>query len=153
TQGEVIWRYLRLFLVPVHQNLYPAVAWVRDVSSPRAWAALLGLAALGFAGLRARRRAPVAAYATAWFFLGLAPSSALPLSEAMAEHRVYEASGAFFVLAAFAIAAAAAKLASTRQRALVPVAIVAVLAGMTIRRNQVWASPVRLWQDSAQKSP
>ena len=55
------------------------------------------LGALGVIAFRVRRLAPLPVFGLAWFFLLLAPSSLVPLDEAMAEHRVYLASAGFFL--------------------------------------------------------
>jgi len=72
----------------------------------------------------------------------------VPLVESMAEHRVYEPSvGAFLLAGALVIAA----------RRPVPARLVAaataVLALASVMRNRVWADPIALWQDAADKAP
>jgi Flp pilus assembly protein TadD len=107
-----------------------------------------------------RRRSPLAVLGCAWFGVLIAPACLLAATNvdiAVAEHRLYLP----FVGVALSIAAAAAgaarytrRFASTRLLApIAAAAIVLVLAGWTLLRNVVWADPVSLWQEAAQRSP
>ncbi|HZS39908.1 MAG TPA: tetratricopeptide repeat protein [Polyangia bacterium] len=144
-QSEVIWRYLRLFVAPFGQTIRHAVpaepTW-------RAWLAAAGLLALAAAAWLARRKAPAVSFGALWFFAFILPSSAVPLLEQMAEHRVYEASAGLFAIAAIAIARL-----PRAAWAPVNVALLAALSIATVARNRVWADPIRLWQEAARAAP
>ena len=157
TQAGVVWRYVKLLLVPVGLSLvhHTPVAGVTD-----AWTlvALAGLVALVAVAIVARREEPWVALGIAWFLLALAPTSVVPLRDVMAEHRLYLASIGL-LLALVAVGArlgARLPIDSSRRRAVgatIVVVIVIVLGVLTLARNAVWADPVVLWQDAATKSP
>jgi Flp pilus assembly protein TadD len=125
---------------------------------------LLAASAWGLSWTRGRGRqrssAPalrVATFGLAWFLVLLAPtSSVVPLADVVAEHRVY--------LASWGLIAAVVALASIlvgRLSAPVRVAVVAVFSVVPIlalatalhARSSLWADPMALWRDAAEKSP
>lgn len=153
TQGFVIWQYLALLVVPSTQTIMHAVPPVMNVASPLAWFALLTVAAVPAVAIAYRRRAPLLAVAAVWLFAALAPSSSIiPLRETMAEHRVYLASGGFFLAVAVALRAAAGAGVAIVVRA-IAAAVVAGLFVQTVQRNRVWADPVALWAEAASRAP
>ena len=85
TQFEVIWRYLRLVILPFGQNLdhaYPVAGWPGTVWT---WASLLALGMLAAAFWRLRPRYPVAFFGFAFLLILLAPTSSIvPIDDAMA---------------------------------------------------------------------
>jgi protein O-mannosyl-transferase len=86
-----------------------------------------------------------------WFVAVLAPSSSLvPLRDAMAEPRAYLASAGLFLAAASALAG---PLASRRLVRAVALAAVVVLGIQTYQRNRLWSDPMKLWEESVQRSP
>ena len=156
TQSDVILRYLRLAFVPsplIFLYSWPLVTSISDVFVS---ALVIGLLlALTVAGLV--KRQPLA-YAGAWFFVILAPtSSVIPIvTEVAAEHRMY--------LPLMGIIAAVVCVAFVLVRRLDPraaspsvvagAAIVAILLGAQTRaRNEVYASELRIWQDTVTRDP
>jgi hypothetical protein len=88
---DVIRRYLWLMVNPSGQTLFHEVPAV-TVLSPLVWLAVVVLGAILTLGWKLRRVEWVATFGLVWFFLLLAPSSALialDQGEPMAEHRVY----------------------------------------------------------------
>jgi len=155
TQLGVVWRYVRLLLIPVGQSIVHAVpiASARvDAGAVIAALALLVATALGW---RLRRHHPLLVFGGLWFLVGLAPTAAVALYDPMAERRVYLASAGFFL----ALAAGAGRLwsrsgAPARRVGLAAfVLVVAGLATLTVQRNRVWGDAVTLWSDAAAKSP
>lgn len=147
-QAEVAWRYVGLFLLPRGQTLYHGAPLVVAATSWRAWLALCGLMAIvSMALVAALRRRPVG-FALVWFVLFLLPSAALPLKDAMAEHRVYLASAGLTLVVALAVAHV------PRRVATVFVSVLAVLlAGATMMRNRAWSSPIGLWTEATRAAP
>ncbi len=166
TQAGVVVHYLRLSVVP-----YPLVfdyAWERaasfaDVALPGAFLAAL-VALMGFGILR---RQP-AAFAGAWFFLILAPTSSIfPIpTEVAAEHRMYlpvAAVIALVFLAAYDTGRRAwpreTKGASRASRGALVVGValastvIGVFAALTHDRNTVYASDEALMRDTVAKRP
>jgi len=174
TQTEVIVHYLRLAIVP--RPLVFLYSWPLDSSLAAVWwqaAVLAGLAALTVAGLV--RRHPLA-FAGAWFFLILAPSSSvLPIvTEVAAEHRMYLPLAAPVACVTVGGYLAAGRLrrrsrfVGLRRGAGVPpsssrtawvlaaaatLAVVVALGSATRARNKDYESDVRLWGDTVAKQP
>ncbi len=151
TECRVIWRYLALFLVPIGQNLDPDIAVSRGFSDPFALLGLVALASVSVAAWIWRRRFPLAAYG--WFvtLVLLAPtSSVVPIRDVYAERRLYlPFVGLLLIVCEF-----------LRRIKLRSGALAATLAGVLLvegaqayQRDEVWATPVALWQDTARKSP
>jgi protein O-mannosyl-transferase len=164
TQPGIVLTYLRLLVLPRGLNVDPDHPFVTSpldgqFLAPSAALMLIAGSAAWWAGRRpGDPRTALACSGVLWFFLTLSvDSSIIPLPDVMAEHRAYLPS------VGFAIAVAClADLARTR-RAAGPVqqwsiaagtaAAVLSLAVGTAMRNEVWRSPVSLWQDTAAKSP
>lgn len=156
-QPGVIWRYLALLVVPASQSLVHEVEVSTRIGAG-AMAAATGLIVVGALAVLARRQEPVVALGAAWFFLGLAPSSLVPLNEPMVEHRVYLASIGVFLAAGAGAARLAVRLeAHSRGWRMAGVAalatVLAMLFALTVARNAVWADPVTLWREAARKAP
>ncbi|HUR60405.1 MAG TPA: tetratricopeptide repeat protein, partial [Opitutaceae bacterium] len=96
-----------------------------------------------------RRRSP-AGFAAAVFFLVLAPTSTfVPVADQpIAENRMYLPLAAVVVLLAMAVRA----VAGSRLRPVLLLGCVALTA-LTIARNDVYRTPVGLWQDTVRKRP
>ena len=158
-QLSVVWRYIFLLAAPLSLSVVHQVRAVTDLVDPVAIAAgvaLLLLLALAWLG---RHQQPLISLGAAWFFLVLAPSSSIvPLLEPMAEHRTYLASGGFFLALAVGIVKLVAWLdnRSGHPSAWPRVVLLLLLAALTVgtvKRNEVWADPVILWQDAVEKAP
>jgi len=151
TQCVVIPRYLALVFFPWGLNIDHDVSMATGVSVSVALGFVFLAALLGF-GLYALRRWPLLGFGIVWVFIGLSvESSFLPIKDAMVEHRMYLAMvGVALVLGtAFAWA-----LCQWRLPALVVgAAVTAGLCVLTFNRNELWRSPVLLWQDAVAKSP
>jgi len=162
TQAEVLIHYIRLALYPrplVLDYDWPAVSSWTQVALP-------GLVVLGVvaATLRGVVRKRPAAFAGAWFFLILAPtSSVLPIvTEVAAEHRMYLPLAAvivFVVTATFHTLRWVAEkrgLKSSTIAAVAKVLLVATVVGlawMTHNRNDDYRDFDRIWQDTIAKRP
>jgi tetratricopeptide (TPR) repeat protein len=106
---------------------------------------------------REPRASRLISFGLLWFFLALSVESSLvPIPDVIFEHRLYlpsfGAAGAF-AAAFFLLAEKFSGKAGGRLFVAVAVLIVAGLAVATFQRNQVWRDELRLWQDSAAKSP
>lgn len=146
TQCKVVWHYLRMFVLPVGQNIdhgYPAVA------SPADPLALLGLALLaaGIAAAIAKRRAvPLAAFGWLSFLALLSPTSSfIPVADALVERRLYLAMPALLLVVVQFVAPRV-------PRAALAVAVL-ICAGLTMHRNGVYADPLALWTSSLANNP
>lgn len=151
TECRVIWDYLRMFVLPVGQNVDPDV--------PISYSIVDHGAILGFAGLIAasvlawmyRRRFQIASYGWFVFLILLAPTSSfVPIWDPMAERRLYlPFIGLLFIVVDFLRRWKTSK--TTLATALTIVLIIEAAA--TYQRNELWASAITLWKDSVAGSP
>lgn len=147
-QCEAILHYLRLAFWPdplVLDYGTDVVHHARDVLPQ----GLLLLALLG-ATVYALVRRPMLGFLGAWFFIILGPSSSfIPLvAQTMAEHRMYLPLLTVIVLAVIGVHRAFGGRAVWAW--LVPVVALTVA---TVKRNEVYATELGLWRDTAQKRP
>jgi hypothetical protein len=159
---HVLELYVSKLLLPVSQSIVPSVGWIETVFDPRLiWtAAVLGLTTA--IAIVNRKREPLITFGVAWFVLALLPSAILVViadrAAPMAEHRVYLASGGFFLAVAAAISRAVHVSPRPRLRRAAVVyaclaAVFGVLISLTVARNRLWADPILLWEDAAKKAP
>lgn len=151
TQFRVWVTYLRLLLLPIHQNFdydYPVftVFLQRDV-----WLSLLFLAGAFLAALLVFWRRKIIVFGILFFTVCLLPeSSVYPITDVIFEHRLY------LPLAGFAIALAVGISLFCRRNViywLVMGAIIFSLSILTYHRNILWGDGLRLMEDTVQKSP
>ena len=161
TQSEVLLHYLRLAAWPT--GLCLDYGWPMAATAAQVWPALsavvilLALTAWGVV-----KRHP-AAFAAAWFFVILAPTSSfIPLGDPAAEHRMYLPLAGLLALALPGAWAAwqwaASRIgplgAASEGPAWQAAAILALLlGGLTAMRNREYRDEVSLWQDTASKRP
>lgn len=149
TQCRVIWTYVRLFFLPFGQNVDPDVAVSHSLLDHGAIFGLAALVAVIAAAWIYRKRWPLAAFGVFMFVLLLSPTSSfIPISDVSAERRLYlPFLGLVLVCLEFL------RRLKISQTAWAGAAIVAACAVLTYQRSAVWATPVALWQDAADKSP
>lgn len=149
TQCRVIWTYIRLFFVPVGQNLDPDVDLSTTLFDRGAIFGLLGFIGLLAAAWFFRKRFPLASFGAVTFLLLLVPTSSfVPIFDVQAEHRMY-----LPFLGLTLVAVEALRRLEMKQIAGIGAALLAICTVLTYQRNQVWATPVTLWQDTVAKSP
>jgi hypothetical protein len=151
TQAGVLWRYLRLSLLPV--GLCFDYAWPVTGSVAAASLPLAGMAALACATLCGVVRRKAWSFPWACFFLVLAPTSSLvPRPDPIMEHRMYLPLAALMVLGVGLVAAAWRQRRPAFRAALAGL-LLASLATMTHYRNRSYASEEAVWQDVLRKRP
>jgi len=169
TQLRVIVTYLRLLILPVHQNLDYDYPVQHSLLAPQVLASLalhLTLAAsavmlfirsrrsllAGHAGVGIALR--LAATGIVWFYLALAVESGIiPIRDVICEHRLYLPS-AGMIMTMTCLGAALADRAGRRTAAwLVTGVCCIVLTAATVARNRVWGSEIGMWTDVLTKSP
>jgi tetratricopeptide (TPR) repeat protein len=149
TQCRVIWMYVRLFVLPFGQNVDADIPLSRTLLDHGAIAGLLGLTAVVTAAWIYRKRWPLAAFGVFVFLLLLAPTSSfVPIKDVLAERRVY-----LPFLGLVLICLEFLRRLRTEQIVWAGAAVAVACATLTYQRNQVWASPLALWQDTVAKSP
>ena len=149
TQCRVIWTYVRLFFLPFGQNIDPDVAVSHSLLDHGAIFGLIALVALVAVAWMYRKRWPLAAFGVFIFLLLIAPTSSfVSILDVSAERRMYlPFLGMVLVCLEFM------RRLNISQMAWAGVAIVTVCSVLTYQRSAVWANPVALWQDAANKSP
>ena len=149
TECRVIWTYVRMFFLPFGQNVDPDVAISHSLLDRGAIFGLAALVALLAAAWVYRKRWPLAAFGIFMFLLLLAPTSSfVPIVDVSAERRMYlPFLGLVLVCLEFL------RRLKISHAAWTGAAILAVCCVLTYQRSSVWANPVALWQDAADKSP
>lgn len=154
TQCEALVHYLRLVFWPAGQVFDHGMVVAGGFGDVAPQFLLLLVLAAGSLWLLGRNHP--AGFAGAGFFLLLAPSSSfVPVAtQTVAEHRMYLALALPIALAGVAVTAALRRIPAGRRwsGALAVVAVVA-LGGLTLARNQVYASELTLWSDTVAKRP
>ena len=154
TQFSVILTYIRLFILPLNQNLdydYPISHSLFE------WHTLFGL--LSLAGVFVLvillfRRYRLISFGIIWFFLTLSvESSIIPISQnVIFEHRTYLPGLGFFLV----VAGVVFYFLWDRYRQVAwGILLLLVLTNtvLTYERNKVWRSDYTLWGDCIKKSP
>lgn len=150
TQLRVFLTFLRLLILPVHQNLdydYPAST---GLFHPPLTLVGLGVI-LGFIFLiiKLRRSTPLIAFGLAWILVTFSINLA-PRSNVIFEHKLYLISFGFILV----LVAALSRWVKDRKTLLKGLCcIIAILAFVTFERNKVWANELLLWEDIIKNSP
>jgi tetratricopeptide (TPR) repeat protein len=174
TQFSVILTYIRLMLLPTHQNLdydYPisnSLAEPKVILSIIAIAAFFALAAYLYWLSRFKEQQAnnthlrlyrLASFGIFWFFITLSvESSIIVIRDVIFEHRLYLPSVGFII----AVTASVTLLTNRLQRYVhilpkvvmtVVIAVILLLSGGTYARNGVWNNWISIWSDTVAKSP
>lgn len=155
TQAGVIVHYLRLALWPhplvADYDGWPIATSVTSVLPPLV--VVVTLLALTFWGLARRQKL---ALLGVWFFVILAPTSSVrPMpTEVAAERRMYLPLAAVVLLVVLAGQAVLQRLGAPRAAgAVIVVALAAILALVTVRRNEDYRTILGFWSDVIAKRP
>ena len=143
TETRVVYTYLRLLVLPYSQSLEYDFRETGNILT------ITGIAVMLAAGyfLYRTERWKITGLSILAFFILLAPtSSIIPSVDSAFEHRLYLPMLAFSLFAS-------SLLGAIPRRTVVTTVVIAVLAVTTFRRETVWASDIRLWEDTAQKAP
>ncbi len=141
-EGPVLWRYVRLLVVPYGFTVDPEIdvpaVWVGVL----AWAVLAAL--LGWAW-RARRSHAWALWLVAGFVLLIPSSTIFPAADLAADRRLY--------LPLLAFGAAFGLLLDRLRLPAVGMAIVVCLMLVSVGRTQVWMTDATLWREAVARAP
>ena len=156
---DSFWLYLTLFVRPHGQTIMHMVAPAPHLT-PRIAAGAAGIVALAAVIWSLRRILGLVSFGLAVTAALFVPALVLfmaGIGEPMVEHRAYISAMGFF-LACGGMAGMAWHMAESRGRGTrllgVSAAVIALqFAGLTILRNEVWASPVSLAQEAVRLSP
>ena len=151
TQFRSVVTYLRLYFLPVGQNIDHDFPLSRSLGDHLSWLCLLILLALTAASWIYRKKFPLAAFGFFLFLIFLAPTSSIvPIRDVLVERRMY--------LPVFALTLCVIDFLRTRRLTVPALAtglgvVCVALAVGTWQRNHVWSSPISLWKDSVSNSP
>jgi tetratricopeptide (TPR) repeat protein len=147
TQFEAVARYLRLSVWPHPLVFEYGSFWMHHYGSLAPYA--LAVVSLAAATLVALRQWPVWGFVGTWFFVILAPTSAVPVAtQTMAEHRMYLPLAAVMTLAAVGI-----HVTVRRQCWVVFAALALGLGTLAAQRNEDYRSELTIWSDTVAKRP
>jgi protein O-mannosyl-transferase len=154
TQFSVILTYIRLFIIPVNQNLDYDYPISHGLFEWHTFFGLLSLTGIFVLGILLFRRYRLISFGIFWFFLTLfVESSIIPISQnVIFEHRTYLPGLGFFL----ALTGAVFYFLRDRYR-LIVCGILGLLVFtstvLTYERNKVWKSEYTLAADCVKKSP
>ncbi|MBF0557577.1 MAG: tetratricopeptide repeat protein [Nitrospirae bacterium] len=162
TQFRVIVTYLALLFFPAGQNIaydYPVFKSFFDPRVMISFAFLTALFGLGvYLVLRAKSKdLRLMGFGILWFFITLSvESSVISIPMVINEYRVYLPSAGIIICVVAVTLMLAEKMSSPRiARILQAVLVFAViiLSVATYFRNSLWGDRIKLWEDTALKSP
>ena len=155
TQARVMLTYLRLLVLPIHQNLdydYPIYdSWL----APPVFLSLLFL--VFFLGVILYRLFyssswRLVAFGVLWFFLGLSvESSVIPIRDVIFEHRLYLPGVGLMVAASVIVIGLVHRWGAAAF--MVVGIVVATFSVATYQRNLVWKDEISLWSNVVEGSP
>jgi tetratricopeptide (TPR) repeat protein len=158
SQWSALLYYVRLFVWPSHLSADHDFPYTTSVLSQRALLSLLGIGAWVALAIRAAKKYPQVTFATAWFFVTLAPESSFaPLAEVVNDHRPYIATSlGLSVLLAWALERGVAwAVPQARRLAFAVACLVLCVPAVAYDRYRTWqwSDPLRIWEDTVEKSP
>ena len=151
TQFRSVWMYLKMFVLPVGLNIDHDFPVSKTIFDQGAIFYLVGLLVLVALAWKYRRTHPLASYGFFGFLILLAPtSSVVPIQDVLVEHRVYLP----FICLLLITIEFLRRWKVGRGTMIATLGAVLVIAGtLSYQRNELWANPVGLWQDTVNKSP
>lgn len=151
TQCLVIWDYVRMFALPLGQNIDYDFPFSRGLLDHGAIFGLAGLLVVSVLAWIYRRGFPLASYGWFTFLILLAPTSSfVPIRDPIAERRLYlPFIGLLFIVVEFL---RRWKTGRTTMIALLSAVLLAE-AALCYQRNELWSSAVDIWKDTVAKSP
>lgn len=150
TQMRVFLTFLRLLILPIHQNLdydYPASSGL--LHPPLTLVGVVMISGFIFTIIQLRQRMPLIAFGLAWILI-IFSINLVPRTNVIFEHKLYLISFGFF-LAFVVILSKVVNHRGTLIRILS--CIIIVFTFMSYQRNKVWANELTLWEDTIKGSP
>ncbi len=153
TQLRVVVTYMRLLVLPVHQNLDYDYTVTRTLWYLPTLSSLLFLTSLFIAAGKLFARHRLISFGILWFFLSISPDSSIfPLADVIFEHRLYLGTVGYSIVMVSSFYYLAARR-NWKWMIVLVVVIVCGYAVLTYRRNFVWRDTLSLWSDVIDKSP
>jgi len=165
TQFTVVPKYIRLFFLPISQNLdydYPLYHSFFNIRVMAGFVLLLIIFAWAVLAARSakRGRRPLLLAASAgvlWFFITLSiESTVIPIHDVIFEHRMYlPGCGLGLALAAIIVYLATKwkKKAPRNTLIIITLIIITPLTALALKRAMLWRDGIKLYEDVVRKSP
>jgi tetratricopeptide (TPR) repeat protein len=150
TQMRVFLTFLRLLVLPIHQNLdydYPASSGL--LHPPLTLVGLGVIFGLVFLIIKLRRKTPLIAFGLAWVLITFSINLA-PRSNVIFEHKLYLISFGFFLAVA---AALSIWIKNHKTLMMILWCLIAIFAALSFHRNKIWRNDLILWDETVQESP
>lgn len=148
TQLRVCVVFLKLIIFPVGLNADYDFAMSKGLFEPQTFVAFVFLSLIIISAYLWRHRCWCWSFCVAWFFISLLGHFVPARYNVIAEHKLY------LTLALLTPVVAIWLQDVFKKKSMLVLGVaVAFCAVLTINRNEVWASPVKLWQDTCKKSP
>lgn len=154
TQLSIYPRYLGLWLYPTEQSVDHQVE-ISNIRSNSTQLGILMVIVLLCTVLIVRKHMPLVALGIAWITVTMIiESSFFTISDLMFEHRLYLPSVGFCLsITGFAVYFLNKHMLAYRSLVIIFLIWISLLSLLTIRRNQIWQTPVGLWADAVVKAP
>jgi Tfp pilus assembly protein PilF len=153
TQLNMWLRYLWFAIVPVSLNVDPDIPSI-TFANLKLWICAICIAGLLLLCIKLRRNYSLLSFWGIWFFVNLIVSSAVPLADFYADHRVYISLFGFCACVAYLVHLLTEKFRSADFALRISFGLLIILFTFaTYKRNETWKSELNLWSDAAQKSP
>jgi len=150
TECNVIMQYLFVLCCPFQLNFEYDFPVSGHIGEFPAWLSLAAILALSFFAVRWRKQNKMVSFGILWFLLALVPeSSVFPLGDVINEHRLYLPMIGFAVI----LSEAVQRMAHRKAGIFIMTIVVGGLSVLTVMRNTLWASPIRIFEDAVRKSP
>ncbi len=150
TQMRVIAVMLRLFVLPINQNLdYDFPMSTGLFTPPTTFFSLVLIIGLGIFGWKTYKRNFILSFGLLWFAITYLPEF-YPRVHVIFEHKFYLISIGFFIALSYAIWEHPML---KRYSLWIFIALSIVLGIATVKRNMVWQTEQTLWEDIVKKSP
>ena len=151
TELNVLRTYLRLFFLPVNQNVDHDFPRARSLTEPGTFLSLALLLGLLGSALFFFKKHPLSCFGIFWFFLTISVECLVVQENFMFEHRLYLPM-AGLSLSLVTVMASFLKN-NPRKLVLTVLGIALCYSLLTFERNFVWKNEISLWGDAVHQSP
>jgi len=155
TMFKAIMIYLRLLVLPLGLHMERSVRVARSLFEPAALGSFIGMIAVFFLTLKARKRCLNRLFfSSLWFFICLVPvSNIVPINSFIAEHWLYLPAIGIFAIAGMGIEKVFGSKYGKAISLLAAAAISVFYIHLTIERNKDWKDEITFFKETLKYSP
>jgi tetratricopeptide (TPR) repeat protein len=151
TQCRALFVYIGQFILPIHLDADWDFPFSRTIFDHGAIFGLIALIVFVALAWRYRRRFPLATYGFLAYLILMAPtSSILPIADPITDRRLYLSMISLLLIVVEILGRVRVQ---PKTLAAVCAVVLLALAAATRVHAAIWSDPVKLWQDTAEKSP